>query len=396
MPARRTAVVLTAAVLTAALSVPTAEAAVPAITFVPAVFYPTGQAFDSPSVDENGTALADLNGDGNLDVVAVDQAWGNTIDIQYGNGHGAFSSPGTVITVGNGVPGLENVVTGKFTSSGRSDIVVLSLYGFYMLRNDGGGHFTQSGLTQLQQAPFQDSAVAGDFNNDGKLDLEIKTVSGIQAELGTGNATFTAGPLTTIPGSLPPGISGIVTAKVNGDTVLDLFAADAGSQQVFSLAGTGTGGFAVAGSAITPLVPGGVVAIKDTPNGLDSVVVLREFNTPGTSPALFVNTGSGGLGSAKQYDGGYNPIGDTSGDFNADGNGDVVSSDTTGSRLVVLAGDGSGGLVQAGSFPAGLFQQTPSAGDVNADGTPDVVVTTLCPSGFWYGQTCLAVLINQS
>ncbi|MCW2498079.1 VCBS repeat-containing protein [Jatrophihabitans sp.] len=390
-------VALTAAAgVAAAVALPGAEAAVPTIRFAPAAYYKTGQSFDSPSADENGIAAGDFNGDGKQDVVEVAQWEGNSVVIQYGNGNGTFQSPGHVITLGSAIA-VENVVTGKFTSSGRTDIVVLTAYGFYVLRNDGGGVFTQGPLTVLEQAPFQDTAVAGDFNGDGKLDLEIKDVTGIQAELGNGDGTFTAGPRTTIPGSIPPGVSGITIANVNGDSILDLFAADAASQQVFSLRGLGSGGFAVAGSAVTPLVPGGVAAVHDTPGGLDNAVVFREFDVPGTSAAEFDNTGSGGLGAVKIYNGGYTPDADETGDFNGDGATDVVSTDTVGSQLVILGGDGNGGLVQSGGYSAGIFPQDPAVADFNGDGKPDIAAATFCPTiGILTAQTCLAVLINRS
>jgi len=117
--------ILVLAALVIACLPTSAEAAVPPISFAPAVLYPTGQFVDSPSVDENGTAAGDFNGDGRSDVVAVDQAWGNTVVIQYNLGAGRFSTPGTAVTISGGIA-VENVVAGRFSSSGRTDIVVLT------------------------------------------------------------------------------------------------------------------------------------------------------------------------------------------------------------------------------------------------------------------------------
>jgi hypothetical protein len=183
-----------AAAASLAFAIPaTAGAAVPPVSFAPPVYFPTGQASDAPSVDDNGTAVGDFLGNGRQDVVGVDQ-WegGDTIVIQWNNGGGVFSSPGQVITLPSF--GVENVVTGKFTASGRTDIVVLTATGWYFLRNNGGGSFTISPFHLLQQAPFQDTAVAADFNGDGKLDLAIKTPAGIQIEFGGGDGSFRAGP----------------------------------------------------------------------------------------------------------------------------------------------------------------------------------------------------------
>jgi hypothetical protein len=375
-------------------ALPAAQASVPTIAFAAATYIPTGQSYDTSSLDENGTATGDFLNNGHSDVVCVCQWEGSSITIMYGNGDGSFATPGTSISVGSED---ENVVTGQFTSSGRTDIAVLGATGFTLLVNDGGGHFHAGTMYRLEQAPFQDSAVAGDFNHDGDLDLAIKTPTGIQTEFGNGDGTFRTGPFSAIPDSFTPAITSIATANLNGDANIDLLAADAASQQIFALDGNGTGGFTETGAGAAPFVPGSVVAADVNDSGLDSAVALDEFNAPGTSAALLINNGHGGFGAAKTYNGGYNVASATVGDFNHDGNPDVVSDDTTGGNQVILASDGSGDLTQAGSFATGINSQTPVVADFNGDGKPDIAVTTTCPGlGFFYNEGCLAVLLNTS
>ena len=174
------------------------------VTFAQPVYYPTGQSFDSPSADDDGAATGDFLGNGRQDVVSVDQWEGDSVVIQYNEGDGVFSSPGQVITLPSA--GVENVVTGQFTASGRTDIVVLTATGFYLVTNNGGGSFTVGSFHELQQAPFQDTAVVGNFGN-GEQDLAIKTPVGIQVEWNDGAGDFTSGPLTLIPGSTGVGIA---------------------------------------------------------------------------------------------------------------------------------------------------------------------------------------------
>jgi hypothetical protein len=369
------------------LSLPAARA-VPAISFAPARYYATGQS-GTPSVDENGTATGDFLGNGRQDVVCVCAWEGTTITIMYNNGDGSFQTPGTTITVGSS---NENVVTGDFNRDGRTDIVVLGSSSFTVLLNDGGGHFHQAASYTLQQAPFQDTAGVTDFNGDGKLDIAIKTPSGIQMELGNGDGTFRAGPLSSIPGSVPGGIASIALANLNGDAIPDLVASDGGSQQVFALRGNGDGSFTETGSAAAPFVPGSVVAADVNHDGLDDAVALDEFNAPGTSAALLINNGHGGFLPARTYDGGYNPVSGTVGNFNSAGP-DIVSSDTTGGQQVVLAPDGHGGLALAGKFPTGFNSQSPVVADFNRDGKADIAVTDSCPGTY---AVCLAVLTNNS
>jgi hypothetical protein len=313
-------------------------AAVAPISFAAAVYYPTGITGSTPSADENTAATADLLNNGRQDVVCACQWEGDTITIMYGNGNGTFQSPGqSIITP----PFTENVVTGQFTKSGRTDIVVLTATGFELLANQGGGHFTVASSHVLQQAPFQDTAVAADFNGDGNLDLAIKTPLVIQMEFGDGNGTFT------------------LTA-----------------------------------SATVPFVPGSVMAGDVTRSGVDSALVTDEFNAPAQTGSLYVNNGHGGFGPAETYNAGLTPISGAVGDFNDDGNADFVSSDTVSSTEVVLASDGQGNLVPAGSYAEGTFPQGPVVADFNGDGKQDLAVPTFCPGSII--NVCLAVLLNTS
>jgi len=373
-------------------AVPPAHAvAVAPISFAPAVYYPTGVSWSTPSADENTAATADLLNNGRQDVVCACQWEGSTITVMYNNGDGTFQSPGQSITT---PPLTENVVTGQFTNSGRTDIVVLTATGFELLANQGGGKFTVASSYILQQAPFQDTAVAADFNGDGKLDLAIKTPLGIQMELGNGNGTFTAGPLTTVPSSFPGGISAIVTANVDNSGHMGLFAVDAAAQRFFALAGNGNGTFTLTASATVPFVPGSVSAGDVNRSGLDSALVTDEFNAPSQTGSLYVNNGNGDFAPAKIYNAGLTPISSAVGDFNGDGNADFVSSDTVSSSQVVLASDGQGNLVPAGSYPTGTFPQGPVAADFNGDGKQDIAVPTFCPGSII--NVCLAVLLNTS
>jgi FG-GAP-like repeat/FG-GAP repeat len=373
-------------------AVPQAQAAAVApISFAPAVYYPTGVSGSTPSADENTAATADLLGNGRQDVVCACQWEGDTITIMYNNGNGAFQSPGQSIST---PPFTENVVTGQFTNSGRTDIVVLTATGFELLANQGGGNFTVASSYTLEQAPFQDTAVAADFNGDGHLDLAIKTPLGIQVEFGNGNGTFTPGPLTTVPSSFPGGISAIVTANVDNNGHVGLFAVDAVAQQFFALAGNGNGTFTLTASATVPFVPGSVMAGDVNRSGVDSALVTDEFNAPARTGSLYVNDGHGGFAAAKTYNAGLTPISGAVGDFNHDGNADFVSSDTVSSTEVVLASDGQGNLVPAGSYAAGTFPQGPVVADFNGDGKQDLVVPAFCPGSIT--NVCLSVLLNTS
>jgi uncharacterized protein (TIGR03437 family) len=91
------------------------------------------------------------------------------------------------------------------------------------------------------------------------------------------------------------------------------------------------------------------------------------FSIGGTFPV-----GSGALGN---QDGQAAVVAD----FNRDGNADIVTANTQDGTLTLLLGDGSGHFSQASESPIqapGKFVQAIATGDFNGDGNPDLIVTS--------------------
>ena len=363
-----------------------APAAEAAISFAPALHHPTGDS-GSPSYHENGTATGDFNSDGRPDVVVAGFYSNPGVRVMYNLAGGLFTTPGTRVS---SISSVVMVVAGDYSGDGRDDIIALTEAALHSLVNNGDGTFRTAGSYSLQQAPFQDTAQKLDIDRDGKLDLAVKTPQGIQMLFGNGDGTLRFGPLSAVQGSAYGGIDAIWVANLNGDATTDLVATDGGAQQVYALRGNADGSFTKTGSGITTLVPGAVVAADINRDGLDDAVAMNEFNPPGTSAALLLNNGQGGFGQATYHDGGYNLVGAAVGDFNRDGNPDVVSSDTTGGQEVVLAGTGSS-VTTAGKFAVSFGPQTPVVADFNGDGRQDIGVTAVCSGN----AMCLEVLINN-
>lgn len=385
-PTVRAAAVIGCA-LAGAIAIPAATAAAaPTVSFAPAMHYPTGDS-GSPSYHENGTATGDFNSDGRPDVVVAGFYSNPGVRVMYNLAAGVFATPATRVS---NISSVVMVVAGDYSGDGRDDIIALTESAIHSLVNNGDGTFRTAGSYSLQQAPFQDTATKLDIDRDGKLDLAVKTPQGIQMLFGNGDGTVRFGPLSAVSGSAYGGIDAIWVANLNGDATTDLVASDGGAQRVFALRGNSDGSFTTTGSGITTLVPGAVVAADINRDGLDDAVAMNEFNPPGTSAALLLNNGQGGFGQATYHDGGYNLVGAAVGDFNRDGNPDVVSSDTTGSQAVVLAGNGSS-VVTAGKFGVSSGPQTPVVADFNGDGKQDIGVTAQCSGN----AMCLEVLLNN-
>jgi hypothetical protein len=364
----------------------TAQAAPPPVRFAAAVAYPTGHN-GSSSIEENGNAVGDFDGDGAPDVVVVGEWYGSGVTVMLNHGDGSFG-PGSDLPVATGT---NNVLATDVDHDGRDDIVAFTYSGVYVFKNLGNAAFSLVATYAVQQSPFQDSVAAGDLDGDGKIDLAVKTPSGIQALLGHGDGTFSLGPLSALSGSFPGEISAIALAKLNADSIPDLVATLAVTQEAVTLRGTGTGAFTPAGSGTTTFVPGSVVAADLTGDGFSDVAAFDEVSAPGSSGAVFATDGQGGMGAASTVDGGTSPVAATSGDFNSDGHPDVVVSDTSMGREVVLLGDGHG-LVPGAAPGVGTSPQTPVVADFNRDGRPDIAVTSRCTATS--DPNCLQVISN--
>jgi hypothetical protein len=211
-------------------------------------------------------ATADFNGDGIEDLAVANQV-DNTVSILLGNGDGTFKSPRPplIVLAANFTP--TSLVTGQFTNSGHTDLVVTEKSN---VTNDSGSVqvFVGNGDGTFNQAPGSPYPVGnapafvatGDFNADGILDLAVAnsgppaivagtvvTGNSVSILLGNpnpnqtnvGNATFAA--QTTFPAGNGP--TSIAVADYNGDGAADLAVSDEADNAVTVLLNAANNGF---------------------------------------------------------------------------------------------------------------------------------------------------------
>ena len=105
--------------------------------------------------------MADLDADGNQDVVLVAPWQGSKVVVMYGNGAGGFASPGQALSAGSV---NNNVIVGDYTEDGRPDLAVTGAFSFTVVINDGGRQFHTGQTYALGQSPFQNTGVAADLD----------------------------------------------------------------------------------------------------------------------------------------------------------------------------------------------------------------------------------------
>lgn len=195
----------------------------------------------APPVDyvTNGTSLiphivADVTGDGNLDIVSLS---GMLVNVTPGDGLGGF---GPTTGYFSGIFSPSAIAVGDLTGDGRPDILVADqvMLSMSLLVSDGAGGFVPP--LGIASVPSVSALELADVNGDGFLDILAAQSFGITPFINSGFGTFTPGTMLTGMTSLTSMVAGDVT----GDGVVDVVATEALSGTVHVFAGLGDGTFA--------------------------------------------------------------------------------------------------------------------------------------------------------
>ncbi len=396
--------------------------------------------YDSGGPAADSVAIADLKGDGKMDLVVANECQGSSgtcygeVAVLLGNGDGTFQP---AVTYSTGAYVAYSVAVGDVNGDGKPDLVVANWCQSLNQNGDctgdgavsvflGNGDGTFQPAVSYSSGGFYATSVAiGDLNGDGKLDLVVTNTQeedgydgSVSVLLGNGDGTFQA-PVSYDSGGFEA--ASVAIANVNGDGYEDLVVANycqgngcyPYNGEVGVLLGNGDG-------TLQPAVTynsGGEysysVALGDLRgNGILDLVVANKFSdneAPKDYNAVDVllGNGDGTFQTAVSYplpSGGYDAVAirDVSGDGIPDL--EVVeecrrlsahSCSGTG-EVSVLLGNGDGTFQSPQKFSSGGYEGSAIAiGDVNGDGRPDLIVTNACGSGCGTDGS-VAVLLNET
>jgi hypothetical protein len=178
-----------------------------------------------------------------------------------------------------------------------------------------------------------------------------------------------------------PNPQDVVAADFNNDGRLDLATANADSNSVSVLLGDGGGGFGAAinsAGTTNDAFERVSVTVADFNNDgqLDLATAMYGYDEYSTFGRLdvWMGNGDGTFQSPTLVRGGA-PLAVAAGDFNNDGNSDLVFTDFDGQQgfVQVWPGNGLGGFTTSGSGVGSNYSTGLAVGDLNGDGNLDAV-----------------------
>jgi hypothetical protein len=294
--------------------------------------FPTGQY-------PTGGTIADFNHDGVPDVVTADYH-GNSVSVLLNTGGGTLTAAASYPTVEGGE--TSNLAVGDLNGDGNLDVVATnpqraSISAFL---GSATGMLSPAITTTLgivgNTSPYS-SAIA-DFDGDGFNDVAVGevTTGPISVLLGNGDGTFKP------PVLYPPGGVGsyiIFTADLNLDGKPDLVTSNRGSHEVSVLIGRGDGTFRRSVRSSTgdkTAFDSGPYSIAITDFNLDGVPDVAVANFGLSTVSVLLGVGDGTFEAPiSTGEMGNNSYGVAVGDFNGDGVPDVATANANSNNVVV-------------------------------------------------------------
>jgi hypothetical protein len=394
------------------------------VDFTKPVVYPAGGSEGASAV-----AVADLDGDGHLDLVMTSRCQTakncshGEVSVLLGNGDGTFRAP---VNYSSGGQYPTAVAVQDVNGDGYPDIVVsndsensdANHGGVSVLLANGDGTF-QAAVSYSSGGSQATSVALGDVNGDGTLDLVVANGDGTVAILlGNGDGSFQDAITYSANGIGPVSVA---VADLNGDGKLDLVVANCktadgggpcngqnGTGEVSVLLGNGNGTFQSAVSYSSGGYKASSLAIADVNgDGKPDLVVANRCLTscPGGfgigGVSVLLGNGDGSFQSPVSYSSGAgDAISVAIADVNGDGHPDLVVANARGvgnratGRVSILPGNGDGTFQRAILYDsAQLGTSSVAVADVNGDHRPDLIVTNQCANDC--REAAVGILLNN-
>src|SRR5690606_1565700 len=265
----------------------------------------------SSSPNNTSPALADLDGDGDLDFAVLTA--GDKVQLVFGKGEGTFPGRLGPHPVGSTrhAPAL-----GDFDRDGKLDAAVANIGGTVsFLFGKGGGTFEpEVVIAEGSESDWGRGIVAIDLNDDSILDLVtahegIGSPTELSIHIGNGDGTFQ--PFTRLAAGVDP--LSVAAADLDGDGTIDIAATNMGSNNVSIFLGAGDGSFSELPERLETGVRPEFIALSDLDG--DGAIDIAVSNRGSGSLSIHFGNGNGTFTPAATLPVGSEPRTIVVGDF---------------------------------------------------------------------------------
>lgn len=318
--------------------------------------------FVSPPSDPDSVALADIDGDDDVDMVTGN---GGSFSVLLNDGTGSFSAPQDTGAFARHVF-LENL-------DGVGDIpelVTAANNSLQIWTNNSDGTFTlheQYFVNDVRQM------IPSDVDGDGRSDLVVLTLAGdINVHINSGSLDFQTG------GNFNPvgtPIHRIGLGEINDDSDPDLLMIDSSTDTLAVSINDGAGGFGAVTTYPIEQSADSVLGVNlgaNTP--VDDVVIANGSSSVNTVWVL-PNDGAGNLESEDIYYVGGGSGALLAADFNSDHSPDVLAEVGDSATILMNTDDDDGKLFAADRYALPEDLTGLAAADFNMDGYPDLAAS---------------------
>ena len=345
------------------------------------------------------TALGDVDGDGDLDLVSTSYMSSSSIGMSLNGGDATGSNTGIFFNTSYVAisSGLSDLVLGDVDGDGDLDIVtadpnnnrVSVWWNSGTSASTADARFNRTTYTALSASPGD--IKLGDVDGDGDLDLVVSTTNTLEVRLNGGDATGSSTGIFSNGSTNSPNsqYSRLDLGDVDGDGDLDLVVTSfiAGTASVKLNGGDATGsntGVFSGGTSTVVIASPNAIKLGDVDGDGDLDLVTASHSTGMASvklnggDATGSNTGVFSNGSTVTVSG-YNASALALGDVDSDGDLDLAVVDITNRLASVRLNGGNGTGSNTGVFSngsnvtVGYSVTSVMLGDVDGDGDLDLL-----------------------
>ncbi len=336
-------------------------------------------------------AAGDINGDGAADLVAgcgepdcdrLRRSCG-TVLLLTGTGDGSFAAPQTLAGSGSCKRCFYDVAVADLNSDRRLDVLAVDYMQREILIFAGHGDGTFASLQCLQVEGWGPRALRVAYLDERLVDgvpppgatmdflVANRDSATVEIYLGQGGQAF-SDPITMATGDAPRDVA---AGDLDGDGLVELVIVNRNAHSLSVFRGLGGAAFARPTLEIpTGTSPRQVVLADMTGDGsLDAAVNNRISED--VSVLIGHEGFAGFLVSSCYYPSGMTPVSVVAEDFNEDGMPDVATASLRSHDLRVRCNEGGGILGSEALYPVDYGPASLAGGDVNGDGHVDLVVT---------------------